>query len=240
MTTTSQLAPALKPFYRLAAVAALLIVAVGLTDMIVSMSAGESAVNSAVTVNEWFALLASRPFAALGNLGLFNLLTLTLGIPVFIALFHAHRESDPGFAALAAVSYFIGAAVYFASNTIFPMLTMAAQYALAPAAEQPLLEATGRTLLASGVDLSAGTFLGFFFSQLAGVIMGIVLIRGQRFGKVAGWLAVIGFSLMLVFFYISAFIPARFNTAMLISAPAGLLLMVYQVLLAIKFFAAAK
>ena len=240
MTTIPQPAPTWKPFYRVAALAALLIVATGLTDSIVSMSAGETTVNSAVTVTEWFALLAAHPFAALGNLGLFNLITLTLGIPVYIALVHAHRETDPAFAALAAVSFFIGAAVYFASSTIFPMLSLSSQYAAASAADKPLLEAAGRALLASGVDLSAGTFLGFLFSQTAGVIMGIVLIRGKLFGRVTGWLGLIGFSVMLVFFFMSAFTPEKFNTAMLISAPAGLLLMAYQVLLAVNFFKSAK
>jgi len=240
MTSIPQPSPAWKPFYRLATVAALLIVATGLTDSIVSMSAGETTVNSAVSVTEWFALLAAHPFAALGNLGLFNLITLTLSIPVYIALVHAHRETDPAFAALAAVSFFIGAAVYFASSTIFPMLALASQYAAAPAADQPLLEAAGRALLASGVDLSAGTFLGFLFSQAAGVIMGVVLIRSKLFGRVTGWLGLVGFSVMLVFFFLSAFVPEQFATAMLISAPAGFLLMAYQVLLAVKFFKSAK
>lgn len=240
MNSNLQPASTWKPFYKLAAVAALLIAVTGLIDSVVSMSAGETTVNSVVSVTEWFALLAAHPFAALGNLGLFNLITLTLGIPVYIALFHAHRETDPAFAALAAVFFFIGAAVYFASNTIFPMLSLASQYAASSAADKPLLEAAARALLASGVDLSAGTFLGFLFSQAAGVIMGIVLIRSKLFGKATGWLGLIGFSVMLVFFFISAFIPEKFATAMLISAPAGILLMIYQVLLSIRFFKSAK
>jgi hypothetical protein len=45
---------------------------------------------------------------------------------------------------------------------------------------------------------------------------------------------------MLIFFWIAAFAPEHFNTAMMISAPGGLLLMAYQVLLARKLFQLSK
>ncbi len=226
--------------YLLAAVAALLIVLVALVDSTTSMLAGEAQVNTAVSVKDWFALFQTDRLAALGNLGLFNILTLSLGIPVYLALFAAHRQTNPSLAGLAALLFWIGTAIYLSSNTVFSMLALSGQYATADAAQKPLIEAAGRALLAQGADLTPGTFLGFLFTQTAGLGMALVLLEGGFFGKVAPWLGVIGFGLMLVFFSMAAFTPDQFDTALMISAPGGLLLMAYQVILAIRLFKLAK
>lgn len=229
-----------KTFYKFAAIAALLIVVVGLTDTIVSSLGGEAHANSAVSVADWFALFQTNRLAALGNLGLFNILTLSLGIPLNLALFNVHRQSHPAFAALALILFAMGTAIYISGNTIFSMLALSGQYAAATEAQKPLLEAAGRALLAQGADLTPGTFMGFLFTQTAAMLMAFVLLRGGIFGKVTAWLGLAGFGIMLVFFVMAAFVPAQFNTAIMISAPGGLLLIAYQILLARRLFQLAR
>lgn len=46
--------------------------------------------------------------------------------------------------------------------------------------------------------------------------------------------------IVLVFFFIAAFIPAQFNTALIISTPGGIFLMAHQTLLARRLFQLAK
>ena len=227
-------------YYIFSAVAALLIVVVGLVDSVTSMSAGEVQVNSAIGVVDWFALFQSNRLSALGNLGLFNILTLSLGVPVYLALYQIHRQSLPSFALLAAVLFLMGTAIYISSNTVFSMLALSNQYVVATGEQKQFLEAAGRALLAQGADLTPGTYMGFFFTQIAGMLMAVVLMRGGVFGKITGWLGTVGFGLMLIFFTIAAFAPSHFNTAILISAPGGLLLIAYQILLARKLFQLAR
>jgi hypothetical protein len=227
-------------YYIFAAIAALLIVVVGLVDSVTSMSAGEAQANNAIGVQDWFALFQSNRLSALGNLGLFNILTLSLGVPVYLALYNIHRQSLPSLAALAAVLFVMGTAIYLSSNTVFSMLALSEQYAVASGEQKLLLEGAGRALLAQGADLTPGTYMGFFFTQIAGMLMAIVLMRGGVFGKIAGWLGTVGFGVMLIFFTIAAFAPSHFNTAILISAPGGLLLIAYQILLARKLFQLAR
>lgn len=229
-----------KAFYRVAAGAALLIVLVGILDIVLSMSAGEARANSAITVTEWFSLLQTNPVNALSNLGMINLITLSLGIPVYLALFYVHQRSNPAFAALAALLFFIGAAVYFSSNSVFSMLALSSQYAAASAAEKPLLEAAGRAALALGADLTPGTLLGLCFAQAGGFLMALVMLRSDLFGKWTTWLGVFGFGCMLVFFPFAAFAPDQFTIAMLISMFGGLALMAYHILLACRLFQFAK
>jgi hypothetical protein len=223
-------------FYKFAAVAALLIVLVGLVDIVTSMTGGEVQENSAVNVVDWFMLFQTNRLAALGNLGLFNILTLSFGIPLYLALFNIHRQTNPAFGGLALVLFVMGTGIYISSNTVFSMLALSNQYAAATEVEKPLLELAGRTLLAQGADLTPGTFVGFFFTQSAALLMALVLLQGGIFSKGIAWLGLVGFGLMLIFFVIAAFAPAQFTTALMISAPGGLLLMAYQILIARRLF----
>ena len=229
-----------KSFYKLAAVAALLIVLTGLVDTVTSMLAGEASVNTEIGVTEWFTLFQSDRLAALGSLGLFNIITLSLGIPLYLALFNLHRQNQPSFATLAVILFAVGTGIYISSNTVFSMLALSDQYSAASEAQKPLLEAAGRALLAQGADLTPGTFMGFLFTQSAALMMAFVLLNGGIFSKVTAWLGAAGFGLMLVFFTMAAFVPEQFTTAMMISALGGLLLIAYHILLASKFLQLAK
>lgn len=223
-------------FYKVAGAAALLIVLAGIMDIIISSAGGEVRANSAIAVTEWFALFESNRIAALCNLGLINIITITLGLPVYLALYNVHRRVNPGFAALSAVVFFIGAAIYISSNTVFSMLALSGQYIAASEAEKVLLEAAGRAALAQGADLTPGTFMGLIFTQIAGLIMAWVMLRGGFFSKWNAWFGLFGFSCMIVFFTLAAFAPEQFSVAMLISMFGGLALIAYQIMLALKLF----
>jgi hypothetical protein len=225
-----------KALYKIAGIMALLIVLVGLADIALSMMGGETRSNSAIAVTEWFSLFQSNRIAALSNLGLINIITLSLGIPIYLAMFGIHRHSNPAFAGLAAILFFMGAAIYISSNSVFSVLALSTQYAVATEAQKPLLEAAGRAALAQGADLTPGTFMGLFFAQIGGFIMAMVILRGGLFGKWTAWFGLFGFGCMILFFPLAAFAPEQFTIAMLISMFGGLALMVYHILLARRLF----
>jgi hypothetical protein len=225
-----------KAFYKTSGVMALLIVLVGLMDAITSMLGGEARDNSTVSIIEWFTLFQTNRFYAFSNLGLINMISLTLGIPIYIALFNAHRRDQPAFAALASILFFIGTAVYLSSNTAFPLFALSKQYAVATAAQRPLLEAAGRAALAQGADLTPGTFMGFFFTQTAGILITWVMLRSVVFGKWTALAGLAGFSLMSVFFVLAAFAPEEYGTAMFFAMAGSLMLVAYEILLARRFF----
>lgn len=227
--------PQLANLYRLAGVMALLIVAAGLLDMLTSLGV-DAQDNRSITITEWFTLFQTDRFAAFSRLGVINILTLSCGIPIYLAFMQANRQRQPALTVLAASLFLIGTAVYLSSNTVFSLFAISQQYAIAPEAEKPLLEAAGSALLMQGADLTPGTFAGLFFTQVAGVLMSITMLRGSMFGRWTGALGLAGFGLMIVFFLLTAFFPAYYNTAMLVAAPGGLLLMAYQILVARCFF----
>ena len=224
-----------KVLYTAAGVVALLIVFAGLTDAITSMGV-EARDNSSVNIVEWFALFQTHPFAAFSRLGIINITTLSLSIPIYLAFPQAFGKHRPILAALASILFFIGTAVYLSSNTVFPLFALSQQYAAAAEAQKPLLEAAGRAVLAQGADLTAGTFVGLFLTQIAGLLITAGMLRGEVFGKWTGIVGLVGFGLMSGFFILTAFVPAQYGSAMLIAAPGALFMIVYQILLARRFF----
>jgi hypothetical protein len=224
-----------KSLYRVAGTMALLIVIAGLMDALTSMGV-EARDNRTVSILEWFTLFQTHRFAAFSRLGLINITTVSLCIPVYLAFNHAFRRDRPALVAFASILFFVAAAVYLSSNTVFSIFALSQQYLAAPEAQKPVLEAAGRALLAQGADLTPGTFLGLFLVQVAGLVMTGTMLRGTVFSKWTGRVGMVGFCLMAVFFILTAFVPDRYDTAMLLTVPGGLLLMVYQLLLARRFF----
>ncbi len=159
--------PQTKVLYKIAGTLALIIVVAGLTDAITSMGI-EARDNSTISIIEWFTLFQTNRFAAFSRLGVINITTLSLCIPVYLAFIQAFRQHRPALVGLASASFFIGVAVYLSSNTVFSLFALSQQYATATEAQKPLLEAAGRALLMQGADLTPGTFMGLFFTQIAG------------------------------------------------------------------------
>lgn len=224
-----------KAFYKIAGTMAFLIALAGIIDVITSTGI-EARDNSTVSVLEWFTLFQTNRFNAFSSLGVINIVTLSLGIPVYLALCHAHRQDRPAFSALAEILFFTGTAIYFSSNTVFSLFAVSRQYSMAVESQKPLLEAAGRALLAQGADLTPGTFMGFFFTQSAGLLITSLMLRGRVFGKWTGGTGLAGYGLTSVFFILAAFAPENYDTAMIFAMTGGPLLLAYQFMLGRRFF----
>lgn len=224
-----------KALYRVAGVMAVLIVLAGLADGFTSMGI-EARDNSTISVLEWFALFQTERFAAFSRLGVINITTLSLSIPVYLAFARAFWQSRPAPAMLAVALFFSGMAVYLASNTVFALFALSQQYATAADAQKPLLEAAGRAVLAQGADLTPGTFSGLFLTQIAGLLVAGLMLGDSVFGRWTGRLGLAGFGLMSLFFILTAFVPSQYGAAMGIAAAGALFMIPYQLLLARRFF----
>jgi hypothetical protein len=96
--------PRWKHVYRLGGVAALITVLVALLDIVLSLLPGERDVEPGrLSATDWFARFQESRFLALRDLGLWNIVNTTLAVPVYLALYGAHRRASQAFAALAAI-----------------------------------------------------------------------------------------------------------------------------------------
>ncbi len=229
-----------KRLYQVAAIAAILVVLVGLLDIALSMRVSQAQENSTVSIIQWFTLFRNNAFEAFRQLGLFNIINLLLAVPLYLALHHLHRETQPAFAGLSVLLFVIGTAIYISSNSAFPLFAISRQYAAAPEAQKAAVEMIGAATLAQGADLTPGTFMGFILTEFAGMLMAFVLLREGLFGKATAWVGMLGLGVLAVFNVMVAFTPEFFNVAMGIAIPGGLLSMAYYLLLARRLFQLAK
>lgn len=219
--------------------AALLILVTALAEIMITFLPG--GYTTAETVTEWFALLQENPFLGLRNLGLLNIVMTTLGIPMMFSLFWVLRKTNQHAAALAMILAIIGEAVFFATNRAFPMLALSTQYtAAASEAERMMLEAAGQAMLAVGQSHTPGTFLAFFFSSFAGILMSVAMLRGKLFHPVAAVLGAVGYGFLLTFDVFSSFVPSSHDSILILAMIGGLSNIAWNIWVALRFFRLAK
>jgi hypothetical protein len=144
---------------------------------------------------------------------------------------------DKSFAALAVTISFIGAGVFYATNRAFPMLELSNQYAAATSETQrTVLAAAGQALLSVGQSHTPGTFLAFFLSEIGGIAISLVMLRGGVFPRAAAYAGIAGFGLFLIFEILSSFVPSLWDAALLVALGGGLANMAWYILMARRLF----
>jgi hypothetical protein len=134
------------------------------------------------TVAGWFQLLRDNPLAGLIDLDLLlvadNILLVVIALAVYVAL----RPADPSLTTMAAGLWLLAIVLVIAANPAVEMLSLSDRYAAATT------EAQRSSALAAGQALLAGwegtAFqVGYIVGQLAGIALGIVMLRGNLFGR---------------------------------------------------------
>jgi hypothetical protein len=125
-------------------------VVVALAEIVIGFLPGVARLTQrTVTVIDWFTLLQSHWFLGLRNLGLLNIIGAALLAPTFFAIYSALRRDNEAYGAFGTILFFVGVAVYLASNRAFSMLSLSGQYASATTdAQRSLLIAAGQAMLA--------------------------------------------------------------------------------------------
>lgn len=219
----------------LGGMAALLTVISGLSEIGITFLPG--GYRSAETVIEWFELLQDNAFLGLRNLGLLNIVMTALGIPMIYALYVAHRKTNQAFAALAMIIAFIGTAVFYATNRAFPLLDLSLRYAVAVTeAERSMIEAAGQAMLSVGQSHTPGTFLAFILSEIGGILMGLVALRGKIFNRAAALAGAGGYGFLFLYEILASFVPSSADVALIFAMAGGLLNMAWYILVARRFF----
>ncbi|MGC4116286.1 MAG: hypothetical protein QM765_17270 [Myxococcales bacterium] len=153
-------------FFRVGAVAALVAVAGSAFDIGLAMVPGWGESSVPTTPAGWLAQAAATPLLALRNLDLLNVTMSFVTLPLYFALYGAHRRSAPALPLFALVLVCVGTALFAASNAALPMVDLGRRAAsLPPGPERAAAEAAALALLVRGAHGSPGAFLGFFVSE---------------------------------------------------------------------------
>lgn len=225
-----------KGLFRAAGAGVLLAVVLMLLDIVLSFTGGDVAVGG-WTAADWFEYLQEEPFLGLRNLGLFNVANMIFTAPLYLALYRLHRSAFPASAALALMLFLLGAAVYISNNGALIMLSLSSKFAgVSSPVEMERLVNAGTVILAQAEDFTPGSFPGFLLSSLASLIAITIMTRGSVFHRWIGLTGLVGTSCLLAFTVSVTFFPATFDLAMIAAIFGGLLMLVWNVAVALRLF----
>lgn len=222
--------------FRAAGAGALLSVGLMVLDIGLSFSGGDLEVG-ALAAADWLRYLQEHWFLGLRNLGFFNVVNLVLTAPLYLALYRLHRRSHPAGASLALLLFVLGAAVYISNNRALAMLSLSEKYAVATSPSViTQIETAGSVLLVQAEDFTPGSFMGFFLSSTASLVVMWTMAKGSAFRRWIGVVGAIGTGCLFVFTVCATFFPASFNLVMALAVFGGLLMLVWNVATAMRLF----
>ncbi|MFN2136309.1 MAG: hypothetical protein ACK2UK_10165 [Candidatus Promineifilaceae bacterium] len=218
--------------YKLGAAAA-----AGVALLLLLVTIGFTLFPQPMTVSGWFDLLQHSPLIGLFDFWGLELLMYLFFLPVFLALYYALREQDPGLAALALALALVGTAVFLASNNPAVMLNLSAKYAAATDELQrtALLGAGEAALARTGQRAVGGFNVGLFLVSLAGMIMAMLMRYSVPFGGLTATIGIAAFAFSLLDFLRQLFTQSA-AIALLIILPGALLLLLWFTLVAIRLW----
>lgn len=142
------------------------------------------------TTVDWFTLLREQRLAALVDLDLLLVVDNVLLIPVLLALAIALRSTNRSVVLLAVTLGLTSVVLYLTTNPAVQMAGLSDQYtAAATEADRAVIAAAGAAALATwqGTAFQAAYLLG----SVAGILLGIVMLRGGGFSRAAALLAIV-------------------------------------------------
>lgn len=143
------------------------------------------------SIEDWFSLFQRNKLLGLFYLNALDIFSIALLGVMFLALYVALREDNQSLMIVATFFSLIGVGVF-----IVPRVAMLSILQLSDLYVAATTEAEHMRLLAAGETLSAlGTptpqTVGFLFMSIGVVLISIVMLQGNTFGKVTSWFGIL-------------------------------------------------
>ena len=165
-----------------------------------------------ISAVDWFSLFQDNWFLGILLFNFFDVVNYALVGLLFLALYGKLSQFNNGLMLMAELLGFTGIILLFSSNQSLAMLNLSAQYATASTeAERASIIAAGKALLAihNPGRLYQGTqiYLSYVFVPMAGLMMSILMLHDDSFGKKTSWSGIIGNTSLLTFPVVLILIP---------------------------------
>lgn len=144
------------------------------------------------TPQGWFELFQRNKLLGLFVLNALDIISIALLGTMFLALYVALRGINPSYMTIAIFFAFLGIAVFVSTRAqmVSATLSLSDQYAAATT------EAQRARILAAGQAVQAPIratheTIGFLFTVVAGLIVSMVMLRSDTFGKVTAYVGIV-------------------------------------------------
>jgi hypothetical protein len=230
-----------KFIYKIGAVTTIIVLCGIILDMVVGIMTGGNIAELPQTAIGRYIQFKETPLLGLYNLDLLNIINQIILIPSVFALFAVHRGTHKPTALIALILFLVGTTIFVAGNTALTMLDLSQKYFATSSEEQrTLLAAAGEAMLAKGSHGSLGVFMGFALPTFANALMSCVMLKGDIFSRANSYFGIFGNSLMVIYIIMVTLMPSVERMALVFAMPAGLLLMTWMIMFAIKLLKMSK
>lgn len=188
---------------------------------------------ASTSIVDWFTLLHRHKFIGLVYLGILDLAAIALMSMMFLALCVVLRRGHESSMATAASLAFLGIAVYLATNTVFPMESLSAQYAAATTdSHRAQLQAAGQAVLAVG-GVGTGAYMAFLLMGVAGVMISVVMLRTNLFSRTVAYLGILA-SVATLAYCVGSWVAPSVSVVFLWVS--GLLFLIWMLLVGLRLY----
>jgi len=224
-----------KSIYTLGGITAIIALIGILIDVVIGNITGGNLSALPQTAIDRFTQFHDNTLLGLYNLDLLNIIIQMIMIPVYLALYAAHRNVNKPYSLLALIIFLFGSVIMVANNTALPMYELSHKYfATSIESQKAFYAAAGESMLARGAHGSSGIFLGFFIPNFAGLIISIVMLKGRVFSKINSLIGIIGSILIMLYIILVNFVSGVETMATAFAMPGGLLLMAWMIMFTIR------
>ena len=201
---------------RIGGVAAWTLMIYSLATMVQLVVAG----GQPATAAEAFSLLQHNKILGLMRLDLPTVLAMPLYYLVFLGLLAALRRADPVYAIVSTALGFAGVTLLLATPTALSMISLSEKYAAATTeSARGQFLAAGEAILASDIWHGTGAMLGGMLLQCGAVLISVVMLRTNVFGKAIAYVGIVTHGLDLAHIVLGPFVPAAGFALMAIGGP---------------------
>jgi len=189
------------------------------------------------TIEGWYALFQRNKLLGLWYLNALDIVSFALLGIMFLALYVALRRVRPSWMLIAIYIALLGVVVFIVPRVLtLSVVTFSDLHAAATTEAQRTMYLTaGETL--SQVSTATPQTMGFLFMAVAGLIISVVILRSQPFGKAAGYVGIVGFVLTLANYISWIIAPSIAAVLMPIN---GLLWLIWWLMMSVGLFRLAK
>ncbi len=189
------------------------------------------------SIQEWFGLLQSHKFLGLLLLNLSDLINYALVGLLFLALYAALKRVNRSLMRIAIFLGVIAVAIYFSTNQALAMNALSRQYFLATTGEErTILLAAGQAVLSihnNATFAGAGLYPSFLFISVSGLMISVVMLQSDLFGKGAGIIGLVANMVGLSYYAVLVLAPAMAFIPLSLSAP---FLLAWYLLVGLRLF----
>ena len=171
------------------------------------------------TASDAFRILQQNRVVGLLRLDFPTMLAMPIYYLLLLSLWGVLKQTSDVSATLGTALGFAGNTLILATPTALPMLSLSNRYAAAATNEMKLqLLSAGDAILASDIWHGTGALIGGVLLQTGVLVMCIVMLRSEFFGKITAWVGILAFGLDLAHIFVK---PLSTNAGVILMATAG-------------------